>query len=180
MDILNSDFQQDFFQLFNLPAVFKIDGAALERSFLGLQAQVHPDKFAHLSDAERRLSMQWATRVNEGYQTLRTPLNRARYLLLQHGVDTQEESNTAMPVDFLMQQMEWREALEAAKQAKDTSALDELEQRMQHEVRILQQQLSIDIDDNRDYAAASGIVRKLKFLEKLAEEIGSAFDELDS
>ena len=71
------------------------------------------------------------------------PLNRARYLLLQHGVDTQEESNTAMPVDFLMQQMEWREALEAAKQAKDSSALDDLEQRMQHEVRILQQQLSI-------------------------------------
>lgn len=118
MDILNADFQQDFFQLFNLPAVFKIDSAALERSFLGLQAQVHPDKFAHLSDAERRLSMQWATRVNEGYQTLRNPLNRARYLLLQHGVDTQEESNTAMPVDFLMQQMEWREALEAAKVRK--------------------------------------------------------------
>ena len=38
----------------------------------------------------------------------------------------------------------------------------------------------VDIDDTRDFAAASGIVRKLKFLEKLAEEIGSAFDELDS
>jgi molecular chaperone HscB len=180
MDILTSDFQQDFFQLFNLPAVFKIDSATLERNFLALQAQVHPDKFAHLPEAERRLSMQWATRVNEGYQTLRTPLNRARYLLLQHGVDTQEESNTAMPIDFLVQQMEWREALEAAKQTKDSSVLEDLEQRMQHEVRILQQQLTVDIDDTRDYSSASGIVRKLKFLEKLAEEIGSAFDELDS
>lgn len=180
MDILTSDFQQDFFQLFNLPAVFEIDNSTLERSFLALQAQVHPDKFTHLSEAERRLSMQWATRVNEGYQTLRNPLNRARYLLLQHGVDTQEESNTAMPVDFLMQQMEWREALEAARQEKNSSALEGLEQRMQREVRILQQQLATDIDDTRDYAAASGIVRKLKFLEKLAEEIGSAFDELDS
>ena len=180
MDILTSDFQQDFFRLFNLPSVFKIDSSALERSFLALQAQVHPDKFAHLPEAERRLSMQWATRVNEGYQTLRNPLNRARYLLSQHGVDTQEESNTAMPVDFLMQQMEWREALEDAIQAKDNSALENLEQRMHHELRILQQQLAVDIDDTRDYAAASGIVRKLKFLEKLAEEIGSAFDELDS
>lgn len=180
MDILNSDFQQDFFQLFNLPAAFKIDSAALERSFLALQAQVHPDKFAHLSEAERRLSMQWATRVNEGYQTLRNPLNRARYLLSQHGVDTQEESNTAMPMDFLVQQMEWRETLDAARQSKDSAVLEDMEQRMQHEVRILQQQLAMDIDDTRDYPAASGIVRKLKFLEKLAEEIGSAFDELDS
>lgn len=180
MDILNSDFQQDFFQLFNLPAAFKIDSTALERSFLALQAQVHPDKFAHLSEAERRLSMQWATRVNEGYQTLRNPLNRARYLLSQHGVDTQEESNTAMPMDFLVQQMEWRETLDAARQSKDSAVLEDMEQRMQHEVRILQQQLAMDIDDTRDYPAASGIVRKLKFLEKLAEEIGSAFDELDS
>ncbi|ADE12480.1 Fe-S protein assembly co-chaperone HscB [Sideroxydans lithotrophicus] len=180
MNILTLDFQQDHFQLFNLPSLFKIDSAALERSFLELQAQVHPDKFAHLSEAERRLSMQWATRVNEGYQTLRNPQSRARYLLSLHGVDTQEESNTAMPTDFLMQQMEWREALEAARQAKDNSALEELEQRMQHEVRNLQQQLAIDMDETRDYTAASGIVRKLRFLEKLAEEIGSAFDELDS
>lgn len=180
MDMPSADFQQDFFSLFNLPPRFQIDGIALEQSFLALQAKVHPDKSSHLSEAERRLSMQWATRVNEGYQILRNPMNRARYLLSMHGVDTQEESNTAMPVDFLMQQMEWREALEESKQAKDSAVLEEMEKRVQHEVRILQQQLAVDIDDTRDYAAASGIVRKLKFLEKLAEEIGSAFDELDS
>jgi molecular chaperone HscB len=180
MDIHSADFQQDFFSLFSLSASFQIDSILLEQNYRALQAQVHPDKFTHLSDAERRLSMQWATRVNEGYQTLRNPLNRARYLLTLHGVDTQEESNTAMPLDFLTQQMEWREALEEAKQAKDNAALEALEQRMQHEVRILQQQLAVDIDDTREYAAASGIVRKLKFLEKLAEEIGSAFDELDT
>ncbi len=180
MDMHSADFQQDFFRLFNLSSRFQIDSATLEQGYLALQEQVHPDKFSHLSEAERRLSMQWATRVNEGYQTLRNPLNRARYLLSLHGVDTQEESNTAMPVDFLMQQMEWREALEETKETKDLLALEELEQRVQHEVRLLQQQLAIDIDDTHDYAAASGIVRKLKFLEKLAEEIGSAFDELDS
>ncbi len=180
MVMRSADFQQDFFRLFNLSLRFQIDSAALEQGYLALQEQVHPDKFSHLSEAERRLSMQWATRVNEGYQTLRNPLNRARYLLSLHGVDTQEESNTAMPVDFLMQQMEWREALEETKETKDLAALEELEQRIEHEVRLLQQQLAIDLDDTHDYAAASGIVRKLKFLEKLAEEIGSAFDELDS
>jgi molecular chaperone HscB len=174
------DLKQDFFQLFNLPTRFQIDSDMLERRFLALQVQVHPDKFAHLSDVEQRHAMQWATRVNEGYQTLRSPLDRARYLLSLQGVDTQEDSNTAMPLDFLMQQMEWREALEEAEQARDVEALESLEQRVQHEMRILQQQLAVDIDDTREYAAASGIVRKLKFLEKLGEEICSAFDELDS
>ncbi|MFZ2160688.1 MAG: Fe-S protein assembly co-chaperone HscB [Sideroxyarcus sp.] len=180
MDMRSADFQQDFFRLFHLPLRYRIDSAALELGYRDLQAQVHPDKFAHLSEHERRMAMQWATRANEGFQTLRSPLNRARYLLSLHGVDTQEDSNTAMPVDFLMQQMEWREALEETKQTKNITALEEMEQRVQHEVRILQQQLAVDIDDTHDYAAASGIVRKLKFLEKLAEEIGSAFDEIDN
>jgi molecular chaperone HscB len=178
--MMQFDFQQDFFSLFTLPARFQIDSTALEQSYRALQAQVHPDKFAHLTEAEKRLSIQWATRVNEGYQTLRNPLNRARYLLSLHSVDTQEESNTSMPTDFLMQQMEWREALEEAVQARDADELEKLEARVQHEVRFLQQQLAVDLDDTHDFAAASGIVRKLKFLEKLAEEIGSAFDELDS
>ena len=106
MNMHTADFQQDFFHLFNLPSRFQIDNAALEQGYLALQAQVHPDKSTHLSEPERRTAMQWATRVNEGYQTLRSPLNRARYLLSLHGVDTQEESNTAMPADFLMQQIE--------------------------------------------------------------------------
>jgi molecular chaperone HscB len=174
------DLQQDFFSLFDLRATFQIDIAALEQSYRTLQSQVHPDKFAHLSEAERRLSMQWATRVNEAFQTLRSPLNRARYLLSLQGVDTQEESNTAMPIDFLMQQMEWREALADAKQAKKADVLDEIAQQVQLMKRALEQELARDLDNAHDYIAASGIVRKLKFIEKITEEIASAFDELDN
>ena len=173
------DFQQDFFELFGLQQCFRIDSTQLEQHFRTLQAQVHPDKFAHLSEAERRVSMQWATRVNEAYQTLRNSVRRARYLLSLHGVDTQEETNTAMPAAFLMQQMEWREAIEEAQQTADEDALTELETRLQHEIREHQQQLAVKIDDEHDYEAAAEAVRKLKFLEKLAEEIASAFDAIE-
>lgn len=178
--MITSSFQQDFFQLLRLPARFQIDTTLLEQNYLSLQSQVHPDKFAHMPESERRVSMQWATRVNEAYQTLRKPLDRARYLLTLQGVETQEETNTAMPVDFLMQQMEWREAIEEVVQSKDSAALDKLESKLRHDVRTLQQQLALVIDDERDYLAAAGIVRKLKFFEKLAEEISSAYDELDN
>ena len=173
------DFQQNFFQLFGLNARYLIDTAQLEQHYRTLQAQVHPDKFSHLSETERRISMQWATRVNEAYQTLKNPVRRARYLLSLQGVDTQEETNTAMPADFLIAQMEWREAIEEAQQAQDEAALTELESRLQHEMRELERQLAVKIDEEQEYAAAAEAVRKLKFLEKLGEEILSAFDTID-
>lgn len=180
MQSIGTDFQQDFFSLFNLPRRFQLDRDILERDYRELQSRVHPDKFAHLSDGERRLSVQWATRVNEAYQTLRSPLARGRYLLSLHGVDTQEETNTAMPVDFLMQQMELREVLEAARQSRDMAALDALEARVKQMIHVLHQQLALALDEQHDDAAAAGIVRKLRFMEKIVEEIGAAFDELDS
>jgi molecular chaperone HscB len=178
--MMKVDLQQDFFSLFDFPSQFKIDATLLEQKYRALQSQVHPDKFSHLSETERRISMQWATRVNEAHQTLRSPLNRARYLLMLNGVDTQEETNTAMPVDFLMQQMEWRETLAVAKQGRNIEALAEIEQQVKRMKLTLEQKLAIDLDSTHDYASASGIVRKLKFIEKLTEEIGSAFDELDN
>jgi molecular chaperone HscB len=180
MQLAGFDLQQNFFQLFGLPEHYRLDSAQLDQQYHALQTQVHPDKFAHLSDAERRMSMQWATRTNEGYQTLRNPIKRARYLLGLHGVDTQEETNTVMPMDFLMEQMEWREAVEEAQQSSDIDQLEKLEARLHHEVRLLQESLAVKIDDEHNYAVAAEGVRKLKFLEKLAEEIAAAFDMIDT
>lgn len=179
MTSVSADFQQDYFALFGLPQRFRIDRSELEQRYRALQTQVHPDRFSHLPQSEQRLSMQWATRVNEAYQTLLSPLARGRYLLGLHGVDTQEETNTVMPADFLLQQMELRETLEAARLNRDPAALDALEARIKHAVDELQRQLAQALDEQRDYPTASGIVRKLRFMERVAEEISAAMDELD-
>jgi molecular chaperone HscB len=171
------DLQQNHFQLFGLPQSYALDAAQLDQHYRALQAQVHPDKSAHLSETEQRLAMQHSTQVNEAYQTLRKPLSRARYLLSLHGVDTQEETNTAMPVDFLMEQLEWREAVA---EASDISVLDELEARLHRETRALENELADKIDNEKNYADAAGMVRKLRFMEKLAEEIHSAYDAIDN
>jgi molecular chaperone HscB len=171
------DFQQNHFQLFGLPQSFAIDATQLDQHYRALQAQVHPDKSAHLSEAEQRLAMQHSTQVNEAYQTLRNPLKRARYLLSLHGVDTQEDTNTAMPVDFLMEQLEWREAVA---EADDVSVLEELEARLHRETRALEDELAGKIDTEKNYADAAGLVRKLRFMEKLAEEMHSAYDAIDN
>src|SRR3989338_7779624 len=145
MQLASFDFQHNHFQLFGIAQSYQIDTAQLDQQYRALQALVHPDKSAHLPDAEQRLAMQRATLVNEAYQTLRSPLRRARYLLSLHGVDIQEENNNVMPPDFLMAQMEWREAVIEAQQARDAEALARIEARVQRETREFEAQLAVKI-----------------------------------
>lgn len=180
MPFSSFDFQKNHFQLFGLAQSYQLDSNQLERQYRELQTLVHPDKHAYLSAVEQRVAMQRATLVNEAYQTLRSSLRRARYLLTLHGVDTQEETNTAMPVDFLMAQLEWREAVDEAQQARDVAALGELEARLHRETAELEALLAVKIDSEKDYPAAAGLVRKLRFMEKLAEEIHAAYDAIDN
>jgi molecular chaperone HscB len=148
----------------------------LERSYREIQSKVHPDRFAHAGDAERRASLQWTTRVNEAYRTLKDPVQRAKHILELHGVDVAFETNTAMPRDFLMQQMELREALE---NAKDTAALDALRKDLLKEKSSIEKQIGESIDKRQDYAGAAGLVRKLQFLDRLDSEIDSAYEAIE-
>jgi molecular chaperone HscB len=166
------------FELFGLQPAFALDAAALEKSYREIQSQVHPDRFAHAGDAERRASLQWTTRVNEAFQTLKHPVKRASHILALHGVDVAFETNTAMPEKFLMQQMELREALENAERAKDTKALDSLQQSIARDKAALERALAQRIDAERNYEAAAGLVRELQFLEKLEAEIDAAYEAI--
>jgi len=141
---------------------------------------VHPDRFASAGDAERRASMQWTTRVNEAYRTLRSPVQRAKYLLELEGVDVAFETNTAMPPDFLMRQMELREALEAAGDARDADALDALRASLRADKLELERALAEAIDARRDLTDAAGLTRKLMFLDKLDAEIDLAYEALEA
>ncbi|QNM98029.1 Fe-S protein assembly co-chaperone HscB [Chitinimonas koreensis] len=172
------DFSLDHFRLFGLPRAFAVDAQALEAAYRALQSQYHPDRAASLGDADKRLALQAATRINEAFQTLKSPLARGRYLLQLAGVDTQEETNTAMPVDFLMAQMEWREAIGEAKQAGDADALDKLAAGLRRERRALEDELGMLLDQRQAHAEAATAVRKLKFMAKLDQEIGDAIDAL--
>jgi molecular chaperone HscB len=167
---------QNHFELFGLPPAFAVEAEALERSYREIQSKVHPDRFAHAGDAERRASLQWTTRVNEAFRVLKNPVQRAKHLLELHGVDVAFETNTAMPQDFLMQQMELREALEGA---KDSAALDALRSDLVGSKRTLEKAIAEAIDLKKDYAGAAGLVRKLQFLDRLDEEIDAAYEEIE-
>ena len=167
---------QSHFELFGLPPAFAVETDALERSYREIQSKVHPDRFAHAGDAERRASLQWTTRVNEAFQVLKNPVKRAKHLLELHGVDVAFETNTAMPPEFLIQQMELRETLE---EAKDAPALDALREDLLTQKSSLVKQIGALIDVEHDYNGAAGLVRKLQFLDRLDEEIDAAYEDIE-
>ena len=173
------NFSDDHFALFELPRTFRLDAAALDTRYREIAARVHPDKFAHAGDAEQRLSLQWATRLNEAYQMLKKPLPRAKYLLHLAGQDVGAENNTAMPMDFLVEQMEWREAVAEARIAGDHHELERLHHRLQHDIRERHDELAALLDEHRDLMQAADRVRRLMFLDKLLFEIDDAMAALE-
>lgn len=162
--------EQGHFALFALPVRFRLDEAALNAAWRTLQTQFHPDRAAHLSAVEQRRALQWATRINEAYNVLRDPLARAAHVLELNGAPVDLERNAAMPPEFLMQQMQWREALEEAR--TDAGALDALAREVAAAAREQQDALARACDDQQDYAAAADWLRRLHFTERLRAEIG--------
>lgn len=168
----------EYFSLFGLAERFAIDPAQLDVAYRQVQAQVHPDRFAHRPEAERRVAMQWATLANEAFRTLKNPLARARYLLGRRGVEVDAERNNGMSHAFLMQQMEWREAVEES--MSDPDALQRLERDLARDERVMLDDLKHSIDDEVDLTQASELVRRLMFMEKLRREIDEALAQLET
>ena len=162
--------QQNYFELFGLPAQYSLDNQSLAQAYQQLQRQYHPDRFVSADAQQQRASLQIATYANQAYQTLKQDTARARYLLQLQGIETLDESNTAMPADFLMLQMEWREALDDAKQAQDLGALMQLSDAIQQHATKLKQDLSLAFTQQQ-WTQAAGLVRELSFIDKILSDI---------
>jgi molecular chaperone HscB len=163
----------DDFTLLGVPVGFAQDRAVLDERWKQLQRQVHPDRFATDTAAAQRLAMQWSVRINEAYQRLKDPLKRAAYWCERQGTPVNAESNTAMPAAFLMQQMEWREALD---EAADEATLEALLADTRQARQGLLDGLEDSIDHRRDAAQAVQQVRALMFVERFADEVRQRLD----
>ncbi|MFG6441289.1 Fe-S protein assembly co-chaperone HscB [Roseateles sp. LKC17W] len=165
------------FQLFGLPETQAQDGAAIAARWKALQAEVHPDRFSAEGAAAQRVAMQWAMRVNEGYQRMKDPLKRAAYLCELRGAPVQAENNTAMPTAFLVQQMEWREALD---DANDEAALTALDDDAAHAEAAALDTVQRLLDEAGDAPAAASQVRALMFIQRFRADIDQRLAALDA
>ena len=172
--------KQNYFELFGLEPGFEIDLSTIAERYRDLQRAVHPDRFANASDQERLLSVQQAAHVNEAYQTLKSPLLRARYLLELQGIALNDTDTTMDPM-FLMEQIELRESLAAVPGLSDPfAALMALRDTIDAKDKSFISSLS-EAFTSGDEAALQGArdtVRKMQFMEKLLSEVEELEEEL--
>ena len=168
--------QSNDFELFGVPMQFVQDKPQLDVRWKELQREAHPDKFAAQGPAAQRLAMQWSVRINEAYQRLKDPLKRASYLCELHGAAINAENNTAMPSDFLIQQMEWREALEDAKTIENLNKIA-----LMAKTGAREQLLKIEqtLDQKKNFSEAAQQVRSLMFIERFAREVDDRIELLE-
>ncbi len=169
---LAASLADDDFSLFGLPRRHALERRELDTRWKALQAEVHPDRFVSEGAAAQQQALQWALRVNEAYQRLKDPIHRAAYLCQLHGLDP-VASRTPLPPAFLMQQMEWREALEAARNQQAIEALaDEVAARHQS----LLQEVAERIDQQQDWPRAAACVQSLMFIAKFSADLNARMD----
>ncbi len=171
----------NYFQLFGIENSFDVDLQNLSSSYQALQKAVHPDKFAHASEQEQRIAVQKSAQINDAYQTLKNPLQRAEYILVERGVDMPNEQSSFSDNSFLMHQMELREMLEEIKFSDDVaSALFEAQQVLSTESQQLSKIMQAQISENSEASNISACdnLRKLKFYQKLNIEVDRLEDSL--
>ncbi|AUG99940.1 co-chaperone HscB [Pectobacteriaceae bacterium CE70] len=161
----------DYFTLFGLPIRYNVDGSLLVSRYQELQRQFHPDRFAASPERERMMSLQQAATINDAYQTLKHPLKRAEYMLSLHGFDLMNEQHTLQDTEFLMEQLELREELDAIEHQSDIDiALSAFSDRLNGMIHQRSEQMQRELDDE-SWAVAADTVRKLRFFDKLQQTV---------
>ncbi len=167
----------NYFELFGLPVSYSIDRRQLSQSYRSLQQQFHPDRFATAAEQERRISLQMASRVNEGNRVLRDPIERARYLLEMEGVDLGTDGETLRDNQFLLEQIELREQLEEVQHGADPGAgLGHFVEQMEQRIRQQGEQFSQQWQESS--AEAKKTIQRMQFFNRLHRQAETMIDDL--
>lgn len=157
-----------YFELLNVPASFAIDAKILEQNFKKLQMSLHPDKFAVHSKYEQDYSSLHSAKLNLAYTTLKSPVRRALYMLEQLGVKPMEEGKTEQDLDILTESMKYRENVE------NSDSIDSLENLRKEVVRVLhsvEKELAAALGDSAQLNSSVQMAVRMRYLEKVIEEI---------
>ena len=159
------------FALFDLPVAFQVDSALLNERYLALQKSLHPDNFSAASAQEQRLAIQKSAEINDALHILKDPITRADSIIAINTGETENpEEKSNNDIDFLMQQMEWRETLENIENRQDTDELTAFAKEINQIRHAILSELSTALDAQQ-WDIARAITDKLRFIKKLQAEI---------
>jgi len=109
----------NYFAMFGLPPKLNLDVPALEKQFYRYSRKLHPDVHARASQQEQEWSLAQASLLNDAYRTLKSPLDRTKYLLRLEGVQFEDDRGpnpSKVPADLLEEVFELNMQLEELRQ----------------------------------------------------------------
>ncbi len=179
----------NFYEIFDLRKhEFLIDKNKLDVKFKDLQKLLHPDKFASKSLLEQEASSVTSSTINQGYQILKDPIERIRYLLTLKGYDVLDEGGTSInDPQLLLEMYELREEVDEADNESDLkSFLIQIGNEFDHCAKDIHETLNItnknednsDDDSNIDYNHICKLAIRLKYYGKVAEEIKEKLQDM--
>ena len=178
--------ESNYFTLMGLPQRFEVDLKVLKKNSRELQRKYHPDRFCNATPQEQRLAAQFSAQINTAVSVLGNPVQRAMHLLALQGLVLDAQNYTEKDSAFLFEQMELRESLEESRDERDAKTLKALLSDVANSFRVAQQDFSAtEIGQGQtpdlpllDSQALAALVSKMRFFEKLNEEVSVALRAL--
>lgn len=173
------DSTKNYFELFNIEPAFDIELGLLTERYKAMQSAVHPDRYASASDQEKRLAVQVSSMINQAYDTLRNPMQRAEYLLsllTQQNGSAGEQS--MFDREFLEKQLELREAIQEIKASQDMEREQSLRELIHRDIQATQQQLFslFKMPGVKNLVEIKHRIQKWHFYRKLESELDEIRD----
>jgi molecular chaperone HscB len=167
------------FEVLGVPALFALDETELEKRHRDLSKTLHPDRYAGRPSSERREALNRAISVNEAFRRLRDPISRAEALLAQLGREVSETNQPKPAPALLMQVMEEREALSAARRSGDRSRIEVIAAGASDRAEDAAERMADAFsEDPIPVERVLQVLGELRYLRRLKEEAGAALDEL--
>lgn len=173
------NFSSDFFAVFSISPSWDVDIDDLGVRYRKLQQEFHPDRYATKSDTEKRVAVQAASFINQAFDTLKSPLKRAQYLLTLEDIDIDQETHITSDAGFLMRQIELRETLsEISNKENYWQNIETLRADVESTYYELQAEFKHQYESEL-FDDAFNAVAKMQFFTKLLLEIGQLEAELE-
>jgi molecular chaperone HscB len=171
-DNIKEILKQNCFEVFGIEPGFEIDISKLNTKLHELQKEFHPDNW--INNELSTLAVSVSSHINSSYTELKNPLTRSIALLELNNHPLDLAHDTALPMEFLTEQMELHELIEDAKD--DLTKLEELEQDIIRKQKILLNNLSQKFAA-KDYLQALTLTKQLGFYTRLLNSIADKFNE---
>ncbi len=170
----------DAFDTLGVEPRFDLDLAAVEERHRALSGALHPDRYAGKPAGERRMALGRAIEVNDAWRVLRDPVRRAECLFSRVGIPVGETNEPKPSADLLLEMLELREELAAARKKRDVARIEAMAKDMRAReakaIAALERGFAAANGDAERLAAVVSELGKLRYIRRFFDEI-EAFEE---